>query len=285
MDSTAASLSAYIICKNEGKWIEGCIRSCARFDEIVVVDSGSTDGTLEIIGQLMREGMPIRLFERGWPGYAKQRQYAINQCSGDWIVGIDADEQLDPELAAAIISSTRDTPHNAFLVRFKPHIYGHGYAPEGVRDKYHMRVFRRGQVQYDENSLVHEIPRVEGTSGRIQTGYLLHCRSLPITDLIAKSAGYSELKASQMMAAGKRPRLLRLLFNPLIYFVKMYVMRRFFLCGWAGFIHSVSFAVYSFMTEARLHEMHAQAAMVATAGAPGSDTAIPAKAVVQESGG
>ena len=92
-DPPALPISAFIICKNERDHLADCIASLAGFAEIVIVDSGSTDGTLDIIRACAARGVPIRLIEREWPGYTRQKQFAMEQCTQEWCLNLDADER------------------------------------------------------------------------------------------------------------------------------------------------------------------------------------------------
>ena len=99
---TDIPISAYIICKNERRVLGKCLDSLEGVHDIVVVDSGSTDGTLDLIRDYQRRGFPLRLFEREWHGYAAQKQFALDQCRHDWRLNLDADERLNDDLRLAL---------------------------------------------------------------------------------------------------------------------------------------------------------------------------------------
>jgi glycosyltransferase involved in cell wall biosynthesis len=252
-------ISMYVICFNEEDYIEDCIRSGADFDEIVVVDSGSTDTTLHIIQRLQQDGLPIRLIHQEWLGYAKQKQFALEQCKNDWCLCLDADERVDQDLVREMYTDIRQTEHAAFSINIMQHVYGFGYAPPKACTLYLTRFSCKSRSKYDVSVLVHEGLIVQGTIGKIKSGFIKHRRSFPITEQIAKWSHYSDLKAKQLFERGKKPRYLRLFFNPVLYFIKFYFFRRLFLCGIPGFIFSVFSGVYSFMTEARLIELSTSA--------------------------
>lgn len=252
-------LSAFIICKNEASMIGPCIESLDACSDIVIVDSGSTDGTIDLIESYSNRGYPIRLFQREWPGYAAQKQFALDQCTETWCLNLDCDERLDDTLKqdlATLISSTQ--PVAAWELGFSLFLYGYGYTPERVRFGTAVRLMRRDRARYRLGQLVHEGVEVDGSIGIVNKGRILHARAIKLEEQILKENHYSTLKAEQLYKAGKKPRLLRLLFNPFLYFQRLYVSRRFFLCGWAGFIHAGTGAIYSFLTEAKLYQMHAK---------------------------
>ena len=254
------NLSAYIICKNESGWIEPCIRSLAACGEIVVVDSGSTDGTLEIIGSLAAEGFPIRLFERGWPGYSAQKQFALDQCTRQWCLCIDADERLSDELASLLPTYLSRDDIDGWELHLRSYIHDYGYAPDAVRETTLLRLTRNGKARYNLDRLVHEGMVVDGKVGMIPKGNILHRRAPAMREQLEKAINYADLKAEQLFRAGKKPRYMRMIFNPSIYFFRFFILNRLFLMGWAGFVHCGMLAVYSFTTEAILFQKNRAAA-------------------------
>lgn len=248
------NLSAYIICKNEADWITPCIRSLAACAEIVVVDSGSTDATLDIVRSLAAEGFPIRLFERDWPGYSAQKQFAMEQCTREWCLCIDADERMSDDLAAILPAYLSRGDINGWELRLRSYIHDYGYAPNAVHETTLLRLTRNGKARYRLDRLVHEGIDVDGKIGRVTKGNILHRRSLPIREQLEKEIHYASLKAEQLFRSGRKPRYVRLIFNPFVYFIRLYILNRFFLMGWAGFIRSGMLFVYSFTTEATLFQ-------------------------------
>ncbi len=244
-------LSAFIICKNEALYIEPCIRSLDLCAEIVVVDSGSTDDTRALLGRLAGEGFPIRLIERGWPGYAAQKQFALEQCTQPWCLSLDADERLDDDLKRLLPDLLAGSA-DAWAFRRRPYLIGYGYTPKFVYERPILRLLRKGSGAYDVTQSVHEGIIVTGVVRDARRGSILHFRPLPIDEQILKENTYSTLKANQWVERGKRPRLFKLAFNPPYYFLRLYFGRRLFLCGWPGFIQAMTGAVYSFLTEAKI---------------------------------
>lgn len=248
-------LSAFIICKDEATCIENCIRTLADCAEIVVVDSGSSDGTLEILERLRAEGWPIRLFRRDWPGFALQKQYALEQCTSPWALNIDADERLDPDLRRELpaLLAAPDAVAGWRLTR-RPYLLGLGYAPGGAHEGRMLRLVRRERARYDTALLVHEAILVDGEVRTAPRGTLLHFRLFPIDEQVVKEARYSKLKVRQLIGEGKRTRPIRLVLNPVVYFLRYYLVRRMFLCGFPGFIQAATGAVYTFLAEAGMYQ-------------------------------
>jgi glycosyltransferase involved in cell wall biosynthesis len=254
MDARIENLSAYIICKNEAEWIAPCIRSLAACAEIVVVDSGSTDATLDVVRSLAREGFPIRLFERDWPGYSAQQQFALEQCTKEWCLCIDADERLSDDLVAALPAHLARTDINGWELRLRSYIHDYGYRPEAARETTLLRLTRNGKARYRLDRLVHEGMNVDGRIGSIAKGNILHRRAPALREQLEKAIHYADLKAEQLFRAGRKPRYARMLFNPSVYFLRFFFLNRLFLMGWAGFVHCGMLAVYSFTTEALLFQ-------------------------------
>jgi len=249
-------ISATVICKNEEACIGKCLSSLQGLAEIVVVDSGSTDGTLAIVESYSRRGVPIRLIHQPWLGYARQKQFALDEASNPWVLSIDADEWLDDELRAELPRLTAvDDSIAGWQLRRTLTLYGR-LAPVSLwtRPENILRLVRRGRARFDVDLIVHEGLIADGETAIARKGLLRHERGLPLDQQMKKEIVYARLKAEQRVALGKKPSRLKLLVNPTIYFLRIFFWNRFFLCGWAGFIHAATGATYSLMTEA----MHRQ---------------------------
>jgi len=258
---TALPISATVICQNEETCIGRCLASVEGLAEIIVVDSGSTDGTLPIVDRFVRRGSPIKLFHQPWLGYAGQKQFALDQATQPWILSVDADEWLDGELRAALPAMAAAEPSvGGWMVRRAVTLYGrkrpvsHWTRPERI-----LRMARRGQARFDPDVLVHEGLSVEGDIRLAPVGLLRHERGLPLDVQIRKEAAYARLKAEQRLKLGKKPSILKLVFNPPLYFLRIFLWNRLFLCGWSGLIHAGTGATYSFLTEALHFQLYARA--------------------------
>jgi glycosyltransferase involved in cell wall biosynthesis len=252
----ALPVSATVICKNEAACIGQCLSSLEGLAEIVVVDSGSTDGTIAIVEAFSRQGFPVRLIHQAWLGYAGQKQFALDQARQPWVLSIDADEWLDDDLRSALPGLLAADPSIAgWKLRRMLTLYGRS-APVSrwTRPERIVRLVRRGRARFEADLLVHEGLIVDGETEVARKGLLRHERGLPLDEQMKKEIVYARLKAEQRLQRGMKPSRLKLMLNPPIYFMRIFLWNRFFLCGWAGFIHAATGAIYSLMTEA----MHRQ---------------------------
>ena len=249
----ALQASAAIICLNEAACIGKCLQSLMGFAEIIVVDSGSTDGTLAIVDEFQRRGFPIRLTSQPWLGYARQKQFALDQATQPWVLSIDADEWLDDDLRAALPRlMAADDAVSGWKVRRSLTLFGQSQPVSSwTRPEHMLRLVRRGRARFDPALIVHEgLVADRGETPVAREGILRHERSLPLNEQMKKEIVYARLKAEQRLKQGRKPSTLKLMFNPPVYFVRIFFWNRFFLCGWAGFIHAATGAMYSLMTEA-----------------------------------
>lgn len=258
--SGTGSISVFIICKNERTMLGGCLDSIEGFGDIVIVDSGSTDGTLDLIEEYRSVGWPIRLFHRDWPGFAAQKQFALEQCRNEWCLSIDCDERLTGDLREAIAClPLGETEAVAYSVARLDWLPGYGYASSLVHRHYHARLFRRSRGRFDLTALLHEGLILEGQARPIRTGRLLHFRNLSVGEELDKANRYATLKARQKLAAGERTGPARIVLRPLWRFAKIYLLQRYFVCGIPGFIYAVLLGTYVFLTEAKLFRLQSAA--------------------------
>lgn len=252
---TRAPVSAVIVCQDESELIAECLASLSFCAEIVIVDSGSTDGTLEIIAGFRDRGYPIRLLHHAWQGYAPQKEFALKQATEPWCLVVDADERVDADLQASIvaIAKERDPGVDGWQMRRRDWLPGYGYAHKWVLHNRILRLFRNGKVSVDADSTIHERFIVQGRIGLIRSGLLLHRRDLSLQDDTARANAYSTQKSGVRVAQGVQPSALRVVGSPIYTFVKFYVLKRYFLCGVPGFIYAMMMLVYSFLTEAKIY--------------------------------
>ncbi|OXT00523.1 lipopolysaccharide biosynthesis protein [Notoacmeibacter marinus] len=254
-DVAVLPLSAFIICKDEAGYLGDCIESLTSCAEIVIVDSGSIDGTLDLIESYIAQDFPIRLIERGWPGYAAQKQFALEQCTQPWCLNIDADERLDRAFVEAL-PALLDAPDHVvgWKIARRPFLIGYGYTPERAHERRNLRLIRKERGAYDLSLKVHEGIVPDGEVRPSKRGSLLHFRPLPLDEQILKENKYSSLKADMQMEKGREPCLIKLLFSPATYFLRLYFRTGLWRCGVPGLIQAMTGAAYSFMTEAKKFE-------------------------------
>ncbi|MBZ9873023.1 glycosyltransferase family 2 protein [Mesorhizobium sp. BR1-1-9] len=256
MTRFASPISALIICMNEADMIGPCLESIDFCAEIVIVDSGSTDATLDIVRQFVAEGYPIKLLHNGWPGFPHQRQFALDHATQPWCLSIDPDERVDDRLRQSIVAAveTANAGISGWYIRRRDWLKGYGYAHRWVLHNRLLRLFRREGATIDLTARVHESFGVSGETGTIESGVLLHRREISVEEDLARANAYSSLKAATLVEKGKKPGLVRLVLSPLGNFLKFYLAKRYFLCGRHGFVYSMSVMIYSFATEAKLYE-------------------------------
>lgn len=237
-----------IIARNAAHLLPECIASVPGADEVVVVDSGSQDDTMALARSL-----GARVIRQDWLGYGPQKRFAAEQAKHDWILSLDADERLTPELAASIDAVLRAPAAAAYLLprrnRFMGRWLQHG---EGYPD-WCARLFDRRQAQWSEDA-VHEKLEVEGPQARL-SGDLLHESEQGLMDYLHKQNQYTDIQAALLHATGKRFSLMKMLGSPLARFLKFYLIRRGFLDGVPGLVHIAIGCFNSFIKQAKLREI------------------------------
>lgn len=248
----AHPLTVIIPCKNEADNIRACIESVrAVADEILVADSGSTDGTLEIV----REAGGCRIIEREFIDFSSFKNWALQHATHPWVLIIDADERVSGPLAEEIGNLLAgEPPADAYWIHLTNFFVGNRIRFSGWRSDRVLRLFRCEVCRYGKQR-VHEHLEVDtGKTARLD-GELLHytCRSLD--HWLEKVALYTTLAAEDMLAAGLRVTYLGLLLRPPLRFLQSYILRGGFLDGTAGLAVCTGAAIYTFMKYAKLWEL------------------------------
>jgi glycosyltransferase involved in cell wall biosynthesis len=238
-------LSAVLITLNAAARLPACLDALAFCDEVVVVDSGSNDATLELA---QRRGATV--IHQDWLGYGRQKQFAVEQARHDWVLCVDADERVSERLRDSILavlpaptfSAYRFARCNRFMGRYLRH--GEGY-PD-----WSLRLFDRRRARWSDDA-VHEKVVVDGEAGTL-AGDLLHDSAESFDSYLAKQNRYTTLAAEHALASGKRASAGRMLLSPLLRFAKFYFLRLGFLDGVPGLVHTLigcqnSFAKYAKM--------------------------------------
>ncbi len=246
----APTLSVILITKNESARIDACLASVAFADEWIVVDSGSSDDTRE---RATRFGATV-IATDDWPGFGAQKQRALDRATGHWVLAIDADERVTPELAASIRAAVADeSGPGAFelsrLSRFDGRWIRHGdWHPDRV-----LRLFRRGHGRISADR-VHERVIADGPVGRL-AGDLLHETMPTLDDALAKMNRYSSEGAAAKLAAGGRGSLGAAVVHAAWAFLRGYVLRRGCLDGAAGLVLAVYVAEGTFWRYLKMAEL------------------------------
>ena len=231
-------ISATIVACNEAGKIARALRSLACADEIVLVDSGSTDETCSIAA-----GLGARVIQEPWRGYAAQKNFAMRQAQHDWILSLDADEELDSVGQAEIVAWKRlDPPAEAYRFARRARYLGRWILHAGWYPDYKVRLFDRRKAQW-EGKYVHESVVV---NGRIATmpGEILHYTCDTLEEHLERIELYTDLAAQEMRERGERVNLLRRSFDPLWVFFHTYFFRLGVLDGHQGFLVAAMAARY-----------------------------------------
>jgi glycosyltransferase involved in cell wall biosynthesis len=240
-------VSATVITLNEESNIGDCLASLDFADEIVVVDSGSSDRTEDIC----RANSKVHFYPHRWQGYGKQKNTAAHLATNDWIFSIDADERVTPELRSSIIAiSTNDVTayrvarENYFDTRWIKYC---GWYPD-----YTTRLYDRRYCSFIERS-VHESLEYIGKLGTL-SGNLKHFTYTGISDYLERMNRYSTLAADEVVKAGKKPGILAVMLKPAYTFFKMYIVKMGFLEGFSGLQLSLLYSIYTFAKYAKARE-------------------------------
>ena len=249
MDALPVSLA--IICLNEAANIERCIRSVPFASDVVVVDSGSTDGTIEIA-----EKCGARVFREEWRGFRDQKRRATELCKTDWVLSLDADEALSPEAlneVLAILKSPDLESQDGYEFPRLTWNLGRWIRHGGWYPDRQLRLFHRGRAKWEGGKEVHE--RVAAARVKRLTHPILHWPFPDLSEQISTNNRYSSLGARELFARGKRFTLLKLLFKPWSKFMETYFIKRGCMDGMAGFVVAVGAAYSVFLKFAKLWEL------------------------------
>ena len=243
-----APLSVVLIAQNAAHQLDACLSSVSFADELVLVDSGSTDATRQVA---QRHG--ARVVAKDWLGFGRQKQFAVEQARHDWVLCLDADERVSPELRASIERALaapvapvyRMARCNRFLGRWLRH--GEGY-PD-----WSPRLFDRRSARWSDDP-VHEKVLYAVTPGTLD-GDLLHDSAENLGRYLDKQNRYTTLAAEQLFERGRDAGAFSLLASPAVRFLKFYVLRLGFLDGIAGLVHIGIGCMNSYLKYAKLIEL------------------------------
>ena len=248
-----SKLSVYMITFNNERTLEKSLKSLTWADEIVVVDSFSTDATMEIAGRYA-----TKIEQRAWPGFRDQYQYAADACSHEWLMFVDADEVIPEELATEIqaeLKANAEKPEAEQIAAWscqRRTWYLDRWVEHGawVPDR-ELRVYHRDRARWKGG--LHAKLHAEGETAEFK-GVYRHYTYADISDHLKTIDKYSTTAVDDMREAGKRFNLPKLLLNPFWRFFKEFILKRGFLDGFPGFVIAVNSGYYAFIKQVKLWE-------------------------------
>ncbi len=245
-------VSVVILTFNNAKTIAAAVQSVQRFDQVLAVDSGSSDETLSIL-----KALDVEIIECEWLGYARQRQAAIAYCRHHWVFFLDSDESADPALVDTIAEKIQQTELAALSVPIHEHFMG---IPNHAWTKrcHKVRVFRQSKAGIPVFS-VHEGVVVRGPVVEV-SAVIHHYGEKDIATKLEKIHTYATLSAQDKLQHGQNPSWLRLLTALPLGFIKSYLLRRQCFSGKRGLIAAVHNGYYAFLKQAKLYELKAEVA-------------------------
>jgi len=241
-------LSVAVIAWNEEDRLRACLESAAWADELIVIDAESTDKTVQVAREFTD-----KIWVRPWAGFAAQKNFALEQATGEWVLSLDADERVTGELRERIGRIVRaNGPADGYSIPRKNVFWGAWVRHGGLYPDYQLRLFRREAGRFAD-SAVHESVAV---AGHVETlaEPLLHHSYRGLEDFVARSNRYSTLAAQEIVGRGGRVGLAGLALRPLARFLSMYVLKLGFLDGWRGFVLAVLYSNYVFLRMAKAWE-------------------------------
>ncbi len=241
-------LSAVVITKNESHNIERCLTGLAWADEVILVDSGSTDDTLTIA----RRFLNVKIFEQSWQGFGPQRNFAISKASGDWLFVLDADEEITPALQKEVKAFLAVPLADAVCVPRRMFFCGRPLRFGGTYPDHQLRLFRKGEASYNDSPL-HEKLVHSGNAHRLLNP-LNHFSYRDISDYFERFNRYSSLDAHRRFERGERFSLLRLPMIPVNIFWRL-VIRGGILDGYPGIVWALFCSWYDFVKFAKIKEI------------------------------
>jgi glycosyltransferase involved in cell wall biosynthesis len=241
-------LSAVIITKNEAGHIARCLESISWVDEIIVLDSGSEDDTVAICRQYTD-----KVYQTDWPGFGIQKQRALDKANSDWVLSIDADEVVSPELRLEIENALRQDDYSGYEIPRLSSYCGRQMRHGGWWPDHVLRLFRRDCGRFTD-SVVHERIIVRGEIGRLTTP-LLHDAFINLDEVLHKVNSYSTLGAELLYQKGVRSSLSKAVLKGVWTFIRTYWIKAAILDGRQGLMLSISNAEGAYYKYLKLLEL------------------------------
>jgi len=225
-------LSVVIIAKNEEKFIVGAVESAIFADEVLVVDSGSTDNTCNIA-----KGIGARVVQQDWLGFGAQKNKAVELAKNDWVFVLDADERFTSELQSEVLATLKNPIADGYMIARLNRFFGKNIKTCGLYPDYSIRFFNKNKGKFN-NVLVHESVQIKGNTAKLKN-HMIHLAYETVDEFIIKQNKYATLHH-------KKKNRLKALISPPWTFFKLYFIKLGFLDGWHGFVIAKLYAQYSF---------------------------------------
>ena len=225
-------LSVLIISKNEEKFITDAIKSSLFADEVILLDSGSTDNTCQLA-----KGLGAKVFYQKWLGFGPQKNKALEYASNDWVFVLDSDERITKELKEEILEVLKNPLSKGYFVARLNNFWGKDIKTCGLYPDHSLRLFNKHAGRFNEAN-IHESVQLNSKHGYLKN-HMTHLAYDNIDEFIEKQNKYSSL-------THKKRNLFKAILNPYWTFFKLFILKKGFLDGWDGFIISKLYAQYTF---------------------------------------
>lgn len=246
-------ISVVIITRNEEDILAKTLLSLKGLsDDIIVVDSGSTDSTISIA-----KSHGATILETTWDGFGANKNKGNSLAKHDWILSIDADECIDNALKNALLNMELIDPNNLYSLKFRTFIAGQPLKYGQTSGETHPRLFNRKCVSWNLAEVHEELSGIAVIKSVIKSGYILHYSYNDLQDYLQKSNSYTTLRAMQMFKSRKKVTFFKLYLNPLYTFVSNYIFKLGFLDGFWGYTYARLSSTYTYLKYAKLRELYA----------------------------
>ena len=225
-------LSVVIISKNEEKFIADAVKSALFADEVLVLDSGSTDGTCTVAQQL-----GAKVLHQDWLGFGAQKNKAVELAKNDWVFVLDSDERITPELQSEILNTLQESTVDGYYVARLNNFFGKNIRHCGLYPDYSIRLFDRCKGRFNDVT-VHESVQIQGKIDKLKN-HMIHLAFDTVEEFSNKQKKYAKLSQ-------KNKSLVKAFISPIWTFLKIYIVRLGFIEGWRGFIIAKVYAQYTF---------------------------------------
>jgi len=238
-----------VITKNEEKRIGDCLKRLNWCDEVVLVDSRSGDRTLDIA-----RSMGARVFVKDWEGFGAQKNFGMDQASGDWILFVEADEWITDELRDEILSSIGSEAPDGFKIPRLNIFLGKPVWHSDMYPDYQLRLIRKGSGRYTEENPPHESIRISGKIGHLRR-HMIHRSYEKLSDFAEKMDKYTDVSARDLVERGKHTGPVHMITRTAGRWIKVWLLKRGFLDGDEGCILAGLYAFYVFCKYAKVWEL------------------------------